>query len=484
MIYLPLAYVRRFNELTQLYCSKDKADCEPEILLEMIADTNWGTNKYSGINTEKYRSIYKQFNYNFFSMHQISACFAVAGFVGIWQKNKIVYEPDYDFSKILLETEHLKVYPDMLKHLPYNVFYLDFSKNSLFSYEGFFVQTKVFENGTIRITSLPTENNFSHIPVHSYEEEPTAYSDTFWILPELLKNENGKSFFDYDYAWDFMNTSDSYQTQWFIGGISNYRLFLLQFLMYLSSKEPDVMENHKTAITFRPSRVVKNKYSEIRKWDVGVHYGAKIRIFEQNKQKSCTNDLNDSVQSNSSSMKRPHIRKAHWESYHTGKGRLNIITKWKEPIFVNGNSDDIVPTIQMVTNKGAEGSTGEELIKQYLISKNIAYRWQHCVKEIGRKRFDFSIELNGNLVFIEFDGEQHFKAINCWKGKKGYQERRKADQIKNTYCLQNNIPLLRIRFDQRHLIPLMIEDLMQNADNYKTKCNTYLTNNEYYNICE
>ncbi len=59
----------------------------------------------------------------------------------------------------------------------------------------------------------------------------------------MLNVENDTYYFDYDLNKDFMQTSDSFKTQWFIGGLSNFRLFLLQFLMYLSSKEPDINES-------------------------------------------------------------------------------------------------------------------------------------------------------------------------------------------------------------------------------------------------
>lgn len=178
-MYLPLAYVNRFGVLTDLYCSELRADCEPEVLLEMVSDPEWGTDEYSGPNKEKYILMFNEFKRNFIMMNHVSACYAVAAFVGIWKKHKIVYEPDYDFSKALLETNKLRVYPDIIKKQPFNTFYLDFSKNGLFSYEGFFVQVKVYDTGAIRISSLPTESNYSYIPVHEYEKEPTAYADAF-----------------------------------------------------------------------------------------------------------------------------------------------------------------------------------------------------------------------------------------------------------------------------------------------------------------
>lgn len=477
-MYLPLAYVNRYSDLTQLYCSKEYSDCEPEVLLEMISDTNWGTDLYSGPNKERYIYTYNMMDNNFFIMHKISACFAVAGFSGIWKYNKVVYEPDFDFSQALLNTNKLRVYPEMIRHIPFDTFYLDFSKNGLFEYEGFFVQVKVYDTGALRIVSLPTEKNYSNIPLDEYEQEPTAYADAFWIKPEMLDVENEICYFDFELSKDLMWTVDSYRTQWFIGGLSNYRLFLLQFLMYLSSKEPDIIESPDTANTYKPSTTIKNKYSEVRKWDVGCRYGEKIRGFKKNKMQQFA--INGDNNQNS---KRPHIRKAHWERYHIGKGRKDIITKWKEPVFINGDYNDITANIHVVTDKEVECSSGEELIKQYLKSKNISYRKEHYVREI-RKRYDFSFEWNNILVFIEYDGEQHFKSINRWKGRKGYLERRQADIEKNEYCCKNKIPLLRIRFDQAYLIPNMIDDFLENNERYHQKYNTYLTNDMYYSICE
>ena len=478
MKYLPLAYMERYGSLTDLYCSEERCDCEPEVLIDMISDDNWGTSEYAGPNKKGYDLTFDMMDNEFLIMHSIVPCFAIAGFSGIWKYNKTVYEPDYDFSKALLGTTKLRVYPHMIKHLPFNTFYLDFSKNKLFEYAGFFVQVKVYDSGTIRIVSLPTEYNFSHIPVEEYEK-PTVYADSFWLKSEMFNIENGISYFDYDLRKDEMWTCDSFKTQWFTGGVSNYRLFLLQFLMYLSSKEPDIVESPDTISTYKPSPVVRNKYSEVRKWDVGCRYGEKIRSFEKREY----NYQTGISERDNQGAKRPHIRKAHWERYHIGKGRKDIITKWKEPVFVNGDCDDITANIHIVTNKEAECSSGEELVKQYLKTLSISFHKEYYIKEI-RKRYDFAFQLNDKLVFIEFDGEQHFKPINRWKGKKGYIKRRKADIEKNEYCQKYGIPLLRIRFDQAVMIPNMINDFLKNNEKYYQQFNTYLTNDTYYSICE
>lgn len=479
-MYLPLAYVERYSELTELYCSESHCDCEPEELLEMVSDPNWGRSDYSGINREKYLLIYNIFGQNYIEMHIASVCFAVAGFVGIWKYNKIVYELDYEFSQELSCTDKLRVYPDMIKHLPFDTFYLDFSKNNLFSYEGFFVNVKVDKNGRIKIASLPTESGYSNIPLHKYNGVPSAYADSFTIGPEMLKSDNGILYCDFDLYGNMLYTDDTFKTEWFIGGLSNFRIFLLQFLMYLSSKEPDIIENAETAKTYKPSNIIKNKYSEIQKWDVGCRYGEKIRTFQKMKRQQEVVGLFEGKEQRS---KRPHIRKAHWERYHVGQGRSSIVQKWKSSTFINGSSEDIISTIHVVTDREPDCSSGEDMIKQYLKSKNIAFNKEHYVREIG-KRYDFSISIENTLAFIEFDGEQHFKTINRWGGRKAYIKRHQADIEKNMYCEHNNIPLLRVRFDQAFAMTEILDDFLMNYQKYYKNYNPYLSNETYYSICE
>ena len=57
-------------------------------------------------------------------------------------------------------------------------------------------------------------------------------------------------------------------------------------------------------------------------------------------------------------------------------------------------------------------------------------------------RFDFY--LPDYNTCIEFDGEQHFKPIKHFGGKERFKQQQKNDQIKNDYCVENNIALIRI----------------------------------------
>jgi len=60
--------------------------------------------------------------------------------------------------------------------------------------------------------------------------------------------------------------------------------------------------------------------------------------------------------------------------------------------------------------------------------------------------FDFYLsDLN---ICIEYDGIQHFKPIDYFGGDTAFILLQTNDQIKNEYCIENNIKLIRIRYDE------------------------------------
>lgn len=71
------------------------------------------------------------------------------------------------------------------------------------------------------------------------------------------------------------------------------------------------------------------------------------------------------------------------------------------------------------------------------------YQFDDC-KNIKKLRFDFYLD-EYNLL-IEYDGLQHFQPVDFFGGIDGYEERKKCDEIKNNFCKNNNINLLRISY--------------------------------------
>lgn len=61
--------------------------------------------------------------------------------------------------------------------------------------------------------------------------------------------------------------------------------------------------------------------------------------------------------------------------------------------------------------------------------------------------FDFfGILKSGQSFLIEYDGEQHFRPIEFYGGKKKFLRRVKLDKIKTEFAEKNQIPLLRIAY--------------------------------------
>jgi len=59
------------------------------------------------------------------------------------------------------------------------------------------------------------------------------------------------------------------------------------------------------------------------------------------------------------------------------------------------------------------------------------------------------------IALIEYQGRQHYEAIDYFGGEPKFEMRKKCDKIKKDYCANHNIPLLIIPywdFDNIHVI--------------------------------
>lgn len=116
-------------------------------------------------------------------------------------------------------------------------------------------------------------------------------------------------------------------------------------------------------------------------------------------------------------------------------------------------------------------SKGSMKIKQLLIKNNINFiqeqTFEGCLSPKGYLlKFDFFIpSLN---CAIEYDGEQHFISTSFGDSNINGDERldttQKYDKIKNNYCINNNITLIRIPYLRYK--ELCLEDLMPETSHF------------------
>ena len=108
---------------------------------------------------------------------------------------------------------------------------------------------------------------------------------------------------------------------------------------------------------------------------------------------------------------------------------------------------------------GCLKSKGELAITQLLINNHLQFekeaKFATC-KDINELPFDFKINTQEKFYLIEYDGKQHFSLEHSWD-QFSFEQTQKHDAIKNQWCKDNNIPLIRIPYT--HLDKLCLKDL-------------------------
>ena len=102
-------------------------------------------------------------------------------------------------------------------------------------------------------------------------------------------------------------------------------------------------------------------------------------------------------------------------------------------------------------------SKGERKILHILKDNNINYIKQKIFKSCKHKKhlpFDFYLP-DYNLC-IEYDGKQHYESVEYWGGEKEFKNIQIRDKIKNKYCKDNNIKLVRIKYNENILDKLKL----------------------------
>lgn len=117
-----------------------------------------------------------------------------------------------------------------------------------------------------------------------------------------------------------------------------------------------------------------------------------------------------------------------------------------------------------ITSCGCVSSRGEEQIKNILIKNNINFVSQYSFEDLNSDngyalKFDFAILKENKISYlIEFDGRQHIFGPDAkWTQSDSLETIKRRDELKNQYCIKNNLILIRIPYTK--LNNIKIEDL-------------------------
>ena len=115
-------------------------------------------------------------------------------------------------------------------------------------------------------------------------------------------------------------------------------------------------------------------------------------------------------------------------------------------------------------------SKGEKAVEKWLKENNIIYDPQMDLANLGcdrHLRFDFYVylpELN-KYAAVEFDGIQHFYPIRKnWKGRKNFKTVNERDRVKDSFCKDQCIPLLRIAYNDYDKVSGLLQTFLDNPE--------------------
>ena len=129
---------------------------------------------------------------------------------------------------------------------------------------------------------------------------------------------------------------------------------------------------------------------------------------------------------------------------------IDAITKVDIRHNVCGNVWNVKPvsiTLEQQCPYCRARSHGEQWIDGWLKDQGVTFNSQQVFDDCRDERclpFDFYLP-SYNLV-IEYDGEQHYHPVKMFGGKESYEYTHRHDLIKNKYCEDNGINLLRIPY--------------------------------------
>lgn len=103
-------------------------------------------------------------------------------------------------------------------------------------------------------------------------------------------------------------------------------------------------------------------------------------------------------------------------------------------------------------------SKGESVIRESLLCLSVNFEEQKRFKTCKNKKpLPFDFYLPDHNLLIEYDGRQHYKPVSYWGGNKRFNTLKRNDQIKNNWCLDNGITLLRIPYTSFNKIEQILE---------------------------
>lgn len=391
MKYYPLEAVDHMEAteppMITLNMMKEKGLCDQDATIEDLHDYVYGLLFFS----PNYEGKFKKWNHEIMYDQRVNRiCFPMYSMkqikerqtewkdvlstnivLSMWSQFKMVYKIDNDFFHEIKQTENIITSKETFDKLPFKCFFIDLTEvDNIANFKGAWVYiTKDSIDGKevygVNIYMVQNDN-FTFFTYYSWYKFTDEEPEIEWHSKDLPKsNFIARTFVGKDdlMTKDIRSLLDN-PTDFTKDGLIDVTLdmrdeydprediviTIFQIMSFIAIDASDVRENATTKSTYKPHKEgsrIKNKFSEIRMWDVGVQHGKAIRVAKQEYKKHIERE-NGSIQTKDRKPVRPHIRRAHWHKYRVGEGRKETKTLWLAPVYVCGSGKEIPVTIREV----------------------------------------------------------------------------------------------------------------------------------------
>ena len=236
-----------------------------------------------------------------------------------WKKGKAIYSFDPDFYKMLSDTEDTAIYVEVFQRLPHRDMFFYVPEGDTL---GYIVSVDFWEDGKSVMVSCG---------------EIRKHDEDFGILI------SGAQFHTFDdgellsHAFDNAQPADVE----IMGTAKTPHKDVLRGVImacyYLAASNAELHEV-KTAKAGKMHRK-DGRPVTVADINAGIHYGRPVGYLKPASGEKKRNDVKEPIAQAARNPMRPHMRRAHWHHYRTGKGRTNLEVRWIAPTFIAGHGE-------------------------------------------------------------------------------------------------------------------------------------------------
>ncbi len=258
-------------------------------------------------------------------------------FMYAWRMYKQIFRFDPDMVRILLDTEIAKVPWDTLRNLPYPCVYIQ--ADLVDGYDGFFVWFEDDPNNRqleVRFDVVGKDKPPLGLFIHKTGDTLQAGLDAGTDMIAGNLKDSGNEGVEFLKA---VLDAEEWRNE------LTKKCLLLTLYLCAENAETDEDPQQKAVHKDFDPKKPKDKYSELRSWNVGSSTGDRIRKYNRSSREGRLSNISHRAgePARASSPKSPHIRRAHWHHYWQGSRdseERKMTLKWISPTFIHADEID------------------------------------------------------------------------------------------------------------------------------------------------